>query len=191
MYGLRSNFLAAQSSGMANRSSLSTDYSDAASFISSAPSNASSVVGDFSVLCLHDYEPTDEDQLGFRKGDILSILQVADTGWWAAATGSSFGWVPSGYVEAISEAMADSLRSVQRERRDSSEWDSRSGLGSEAISPRGSTDGTPMREGHWAQRRVSLTLLSRMSGIGPADVSCDRAPLQATAHSPRTIIHVA
>lgn len=147
MYGVRSPHL----QSIANRSSISTDYSETASFISTAPSNASSVViGDFSVLCLHDYEPTDPDQLGFSRGDILAILKTEDTGWWAAANGNRIGWVPSGYVEAISDATADALRHIQRESRLADLFGPNAGP---TTSPRGSTDSRG-----FDQRRVSLPL---------------------------------
>jgi len=122
---MRSPHLQSEAPPRSSMSTLSTDYSETSSFISSAASNVSSVIGEFSVLCLHDYEPTDPDQLGFKKGDILAILKREDTGWWAAAMGSTIGWVPRGYVEPISEDMAQALKNVHRELRASSEvWDS-------------------------------------------------------------------
>ncbi|KAG9045100.1 hypothetical protein FS837_007032 [Tulasnella sp. UAMH 9824] len=101
----------------ANRSSISTDYSDAVSFVSTAPSNVSSVIGDFFVFCLHDYEPLDTDQLGFQKGDILAILRTEENGWWAATQGDAVGWIPSGYVEPISDSLAETMRGMRRELR--------------------------------------------------------------------------
>lgn len=117
MYALRSHHLAEASGFAANRSSISTDYSDTVSFVSTAPSNVSSVIGDFFVFCLHDYEPTSTDQLGFRKGDILAILRTEDNGWWAATQGDAVGWIPSGYVEPISDTLADTMRGTRRELR--------------------------------------------------------------------------
>ncbi|KAG8886578.1 hypothetical protein FRB98_001226 [Tulasnella sp. 332] len=124
MYGLRSPHLASGASQRLNRSSISTEYSETASFVSTVGSTASSVVGEFSVLCLHDYEPTDPDQMGFQKGDILAILKTEDNGWWAAARGTMIGWVPRGYVEPISDAMADTLKTVRRDLRATADsWD--------------------------------------------------------------------
>lgn len=161
MYGVRSPHLNADVYRLGNRSSVSTDYSETASFVSTAASTASSVTGDFYVLCLHDFEPTDDDQLGFRKGDILAILKVEDTGWWAAAMGSAIGWVPRGYVEPISDAMAETLKSVKRDMRSAAsttdDWDSASALGSNDNNGYASSSADPMQrpDEPWAHRRVS------------------------------------
>lgn len=157
--GYRASPHLSASSHVGPRSSMSTDFSETSSFISSAASNLSSVIGEFSVLCLHDYEPTDPDQLRFRKGDILAILKTEDTGWWAAALGSTIGWVPRGYVEPISEDVAEALKSVRHDLRDPSDaWDTASnyyqgsyrssfGYGSETSSILSDPDA-------WDQRRV-------------------------------------
>ncbi|KIO22395.1 hypothetical protein M407DRAFT_28115 [Tulasnella calospora MUT 4182] len=117
MYALRSPHLAEVAGMAANRSSISTDYSDTVSFVSTAPSNVSSVIGDFFVFCLHDYEPLDTDQLGFQKGDILAILRTEENGWWAATQGDAVGWIPSAYVEPISDSLAETMREMRRELR--------------------------------------------------------------------------
>lgn len=161
MHGVRSPHLAADVYRLGNRSSVSTEFSETASFVSTAPSTASSVVGDFYVLCLHDFEPTDADQLGFQKGDILAILKVEDTGWWAAAMGSTIGWVPRGFVEPISDAMAESLKSVQRDLRSARAsspdgWDSASALG-QLDNGYASSSAEPASHSNepWTHRRVS------------------------------------
>ncbi|KAG9011301.1 hypothetical protein FRB93_003103 [Tulasnella sp. JGI-2019a] len=127
MYGLRSPHLAGGPPQRLNRSSMSTEYSETSSFVSTVPSTASSVIGEFSVLCLHDYQPTDPDQMGFQKGDILAILKTEDNGWWAAARGTTIGWVPRGYVEPISDTMAETLKTVKKDLRVTADsWDSAS-----------------------------------------------------------------
>ncbi|KAG8969725.1 hypothetical protein FRC03_001070 [Tulasnella sp. 419] len=158
--GFRSPHLSVDSHG-APRSSISTDFSETSSFLSSAASNLSSVVGEFSVLCLHDYQPTDPDQLGFRKGDILAILKTEDTGWWAAAMGSTIGWVPRGYVEPISDAMAETLKSVRRDlRANTADWDSASIAGPSTSSLRSSfsysTGSSIARDTDWDPPRHTL-----------------------------------
>lgn len=164
MYAVRSPHLAELSGMAANRSSISTDYSDAVSFVSTAPSNVSSVIGDFFVFCLHDYEPLDTDQLGFQKGDILAILRTEENGWWAATQGDAVGWIPSGYVEPISDSLAETMRGVRRELRalpttDNWETDTSGPNGSSTSistsSQRASSEAFLRNDAH-VQRRVSL-----------------------------------
>lgn len=158
MHGIRSPHLTSGPPPRLNRSSISTDYSETSSFVSTVPSTASSVIGQFSVLCLHDYQPTDPDQLGFQKGDILAILKTEDTGWWAAAMGKTVGWVPRGYVEPISEAMADTLKTVRRDLRETADaWDPNELT--VRSSRNGSVEAIPLdnhSRGRWATRRVRV-----------------------------------
>ncbi|KAI0375492.1 ras GEF [Pilatotrama ljubarskyi] len=66
----------------------------------------------FYVLCLYDYDAEDSSQLSFRRNDILDIVKKEDTGWWAAIRpeDNTVGWIPSAFVEPISDALADKLR---------------------------------------------------------------------------------
>ncbi|KAM5536010.1 hypothetical protein V8D89_010268 [Ganoderma adspersum] len=68
----------------------------------------------FYVLCLYDYDAEDSDQLSFRRNDILDVVKKEDTGWWAAIRldDHRVGWIPSAFVEPISDALADKLRGV-------------------------------------------------------------------------------
>ncbi|CDO73135.1 hypothetical protein BN946_scf185007.g190 [Trametes cinnabarina] len=67
----------------------------------------------FYVLCLYDYDAEDNSQLSFRRNDILDVVKTEDTGWWAAVRpeDNTVGWIPSAFVEPISDALADRLRS--------------------------------------------------------------------------------
>ncbi|TFK94986.1 ras GEF [Polyporus arcularius HHB13444] len=66
----------------------------------------------FYVLCLYDYDAEDSDQLSFRRNDILDVVKKEDTGWWAAIRpdDNTVGWIPSAFVEPISDALADKLK---------------------------------------------------------------------------------
>ncbi|KAI0756519.1 ras GEF [Daedaleopsis nitida] len=66
----------------------------------------------FYVLCLYDYDAEDSDQLSFRRNDILDVVKREDTGWWAAIhpDDNRVGWIPSAFVEPISDTLADKLR---------------------------------------------------------------------------------
>lgn len=61
----------------------------------------------FLVLCLYDFDGQDPDQLSFRQGDVLRIVQTQDTGWWAALdpSESTIGWVPEEFVQRMSDEM--------------------------------------------------------------------------------------
>jgi son of sevenless-like protein len=89
-----------------------------------APSLASSVYsGAFvvtrSVLCLHDFETDDPDQLSFSRNEILEVVQQEDSGWWAAMrrNGDKVGWIPKSFVESLSKTMTEKLRHVREELR--------------------------------------------------------------------------
>jgi hypothetical protein len=72
---------------------------------------------EFYALALYDHLPLDSSLLNFRQGDIIEIVQTEDTGWWAGACGDRVGWLPSEYVEPLSDAMAETLRTVPPELR--------------------------------------------------------------------------
>ncbi|KAL6304919.1 ras guanine nucleotide exchange factor domain-containing protein [Sparassis latifolia] len=73
----------------------------AATISSCGPSTADA----FHVLCLYDFTSDDPDQLSFKKNEILDIIKRENTGWWAAVRPGHdcVGWIPSTFVEAISE----------------------------------------------------------------------------------------
>jgi hypothetical protein len=50
---------------------------------------------------LYDYTATNETELSFREGDILSISEQDDSGWWYAELNGQFGFIPNNYVEVI------------------------------------------------------------------------------------------
>ncbi|EMD42325.1 hypothetical protein CERSUDRAFT_90941 [Gelatoporia subvermispora B] len=65
----------------------------------------------FYVICLFDFETEDPDQLSFKKSEILEIVKRESSGWWAAVSRDNrVGWVPSTYLEPISDVLADKLR---------------------------------------------------------------------------------
>lgn len=50
---------------------------------------------------LYDYDATTEDELTFREGDVITILQKDPAGWWEGELNGQKGWVPANYVQAI------------------------------------------------------------------------------------------
>src|SRR6202040_982603 len=73
----------------------------------------------FSALCLYDFESNDPDQLSFRKNDILHIVKLEETGWWAAVgqNGSQVGWIPSAFVAELDSDEKDKLQKVRFDLR--------------------------------------------------------------------------
>ncbi|EIN14378.1 ras GEF [Punctularia strigosozonata HHB-11173 SS5] len=73
----------------------------------------------FSVLCLYDFDAQDQDQLSFRKNEILDIVKEENTGWWAAIgpKSSTVGWIPSAFVQQLTDAQAERLQDVREELR--------------------------------------------------------------------------
>jgi son of sevenless-like protein len=72
-----------------------------------------------SVLCLHDFETDDPDQLKFNRNEILDVVKQEDSGWWAAMRRDEMhvGWIPRTFVEPLSDGMADKLRNVREQLR--------------------------------------------------------------------------
>jgi Rho guanine nucleotide exchange factor 7 len=47
-------------------------------------------------------------QLCFKKGDIITITQREDGGWWEGTIGDKTGWFPSNYVKEYKTQGIDS-----------------------------------------------------------------------------------
>jgi len=50
---------------------------------------------------LYDYQATCDTELTFREGDILTITEQDDSGWWYAELNGQAGFVPNNYVEVV------------------------------------------------------------------------------------------
>lgn len=108
------------------RASISTSRASVSTVSSTGfdtPATASSAAGSewvlFSVLCLHDFDSNDPDQLSFRKNEILQIVKVEDSGWWAAVrlNGTQVGWIPSAFVADLDSDEQDKLQKVRFDLR--------------------------------------------------------------------------
>ncbi|KIL01071.1 hypothetical protein PAXRUDRAFT_189216 [Paxillus rubicundulus Ve08.2h10] len=71
------------------------------------------------VLCMYDFESPDPDHLSFDKDEVLSVVKQEESGWWAAMRpqGDCIGWIPSSFVELLTEQMVDELQSAQDESK--------------------------------------------------------------------------
>ncbi|KAJ3323661.1 hypothetical protein HDV06_001391 [Boothiomyces sp. JEL0866] len=50
------------------------------------------------VVAIYDYEATDQQNLPFKKGDIIRVITRLPSGWWMGELNSVRGWFPSNYV---------------------------------------------------------------------------------------------
>uniref|UniRef100_A0A8C4QXB9 Rac/Cdc42 guanine nucleotide exchange factor (GEF) 6 n=1 Tax=Eptatretus burgeri TaxID=7764 RepID=A0A8C4QXB9_EPTBU len=48
-----------------------------------------------------DFARTNEDELSFAKGDIITVTRVEEGGWWEGTLHGRTGWFPSNYVREI------------------------------------------------------------------------------------------
>uniref|UniRef100_A0A915Q779 SH3 domain-containing protein n=1 Tax=Setaria digitata TaxID=48799 RepID=A0A915Q779_9BILA len=51
----------------------------------------------------HAFKGRNNDELSFRKGDIITVTQQLEGGWWEGTLHSNTGWFPSNYVVIIPE----------------------------------------------------------------------------------------
>lgn len=51
-------------------------------------------------VCKYDYESRTNDNLGFKRGNLMYIIKADDDGWWLAHSKDSGrnGYIPSNYV---------------------------------------------------------------------------------------------
>jgi len=54
------------------------------------------------VRALFKFKGTNNDELKFKKGDIITITQKEDGGWWEGTLDGRTGWFPTNYVEELS-----------------------------------------------------------------------------------------
>nr|XP_046238289.1 rho guanine nucleotide exchange factor 7b isoform X1 [Scatophagus argus] len=47
------------------------------------------------------FKQTNEDELSFSKGDIITVIRQEDGGWWEGSLSGKCGWFPSNYVREL------------------------------------------------------------------------------------------
>ncbi|KAG2464393.1 ARHG6 factor, partial [Polypterus senegalus] len=47
------------------------------------------------------FKQTNEDELSFSKGDVISVTRMEEGGWWEGTLNGKTGWFPSNYVREI------------------------------------------------------------------------------------------
>jgi len=53
------------------------------------------------VKAVFKFKGTNNDELKFKKGDLITVTQKEDGGWWEGTLDGKTGWFPSNYVEEI------------------------------------------------------------------------------------------
>ncbi|XP_076857950.1 rho guanine nucleotide exchange factor 7a isoform X1 [Brachyhypopomus gauderio] len=48
-----------------------------------------------------NFQQTNEDELSFTKGDIISVTRMEEGGWWEGSLNGKTGWFPSNYVREV------------------------------------------------------------------------------------------
>lgn len=51
------------------------------------------------VIALFSFKGKNNDELCFKKGDVITITQIDDEGWWEGTLHDKTGWFPSNYVK--------------------------------------------------------------------------------------------
>uniref|UniRef100_A0A8C4Z1Y7 Rho guanine nucleotide exchange factor (GEF) 7b n=1 Tax=Gadus morhua TaxID=8049 RepID=A0A8C4Z1Y7_GADMO len=50
------------------------------------------------------FQQTNEDELSFSKGDLITVLRQEEGGWWEGALGGRTGWFPNNYVREVKDS---------------------------------------------------------------------------------------
>lgn len=53
----------------------------------------------YTVQAEYSFQGENNDELQFKKGDIITVTQREDGGWWEGTLGDVTGWFPSNYVK--------------------------------------------------------------------------------------------
>jgi len=65
------------------------------------------------VRAVFKFKGTNNDELKFKKGDIITITQKEDGGWWEGTLDGKTGWFPSNYVEELAKEMNNVPANIQ------------------------------------------------------------------------------
>lgn len=53
----------------------------------------------YTVQAEYSFQGENNDELQFNKGDIITVTQREDGGWWEGTLSDKTGWFPSNYVK--------------------------------------------------------------------------------------------
>lgn len=57
------------------------------------------------VQALFDFDPQEDGELGFRRGDFIQVLDNSDPNWWKGACHGQTGMFPRNYVTPVNRNM--------------------------------------------------------------------------------------
>ncbi len=55
------------------------------------------------VQALFDFDPQEDGELGFRRGDFIQVLDNSDPNWWKGACNGQTGMFPRNYVTPVNQ----------------------------------------------------------------------------------------
>lgn len=55
------------------------------------------------VQALYAFKGTNNDELWFKKGDLITITQKEEGGWWEGTLGDKTGWFPTNFVKEVKD----------------------------------------------------------------------------------------
>ncbi|XP_052105073.1 rho guanine nucleotide exchange factor 7-like isoform X7 [Mytilus californianus] len=59
------------------------------------------------VKALHNFSGSNNDELCFSKGDIITVTQMVEGGWWEGTLNGKTGWFPNNYTKEIKSDIAN------------------------------------------------------------------------------------
>uniref|UniRef100_A0A6Q2YKW0 Osteoclast-stimulating factor 1 n=1 Tax=Esox lucius TaxID=8010 RepID=A0A6Q2YKW0_ESOLU len=61
------------------------------------------------------FQQTNEDELSFNKGDIISVSRQENGGWWEGSLNGKTGWFPSNYVKEVLQNILETETEYSKE----------------------------------------------------------------------------
>lgn len=57
------------------------------------------------VQALFDFDPQEDGELGFRRGDFIHVIDNSDPNWWKGACHGQTGMFPRNYVTPVNRSV--------------------------------------------------------------------------------------
>jgi len=70
---------------------------------------------------LYDFEAAEDNELTFKTGDLITLIETSDANWWEGELNGKTGLFPSNFVEAIANTTNGASASEPQKRDDQSE----------------------------------------------------------------------
>lgn len=136
-------------------------------------------------VAMHNFTATHGDELTFERGDVITVTQKLEGGWWEGRLAGQTGWFPSNHLAATEDALASraedgAAQSEQGDRMSASDDASRAAMLPPAISSRSSS--VTAYRGFVARRILDSerTYISEILSVKVRDWPCS-CPQKASA----------